>query len=120
MNEYKASQIKPEKLIITIVPKGMGSQVVDISRQNGCRGGTILPGSGTRPESFASLLGLAKNPEKDVVFSLVCYRDVENVLKAITETADLNNNEGIAFIVNIPTVAGIPSISATLDDSGQS
>jgi len=97
-----------QKLLITIVNKGMASKVVRVSKRAGCDGGTILPGKGTGRKDITTFLGIAFNPEKEVVFSLVRDEDAEHVLNAISKMAKLGKpGNGVAFIVNVKSATGI-------------
>lgn len=97
-----------QKLLITIVNKGMATKVVRVSKRIGCEGGTILPGKGTGRKDITSFLGIAFNPEKEVVFSLVGENEAEQVLNAISKMAKLGKpGNGVAFVVNVKSVAGI-------------
>ncbi len=102
------SLIDDRKLLITIVEKGLGSKVIEVSKTCGCEGGTIIPGQGTSGKSASSFWGLTFDPERDVVFSLIEKDKVRTVMDTISENLDLNEpNKGISFIVNVQAAAGI-------------
>lgn len=104
--------IPNQKLLITIVDKGLGSLVVEKSKAAGCKGGTILPGTGTRKEAGGfSLFGMAAEPEKDVIFSVIDADISEAVLQRITEGTKIDKpGRGIAFILNIENIAGLSHV----------
>lgn len=96
------------KLIITIVDKGMGSEIVEKTKEAGCQGGTIIPGIGTRLESAGSFFGFTFDPEKDIIFSLVESSKAYDTLQRINNEAKLDEpGRGIAFLLNVGTATGI-------------
>ncbi len=99
---------KPHKLLITIVDKGMGSEIVEKTKKAGCQGGTIIPGIGTRLESAGSFFGFTFDPEKDIVFSLMESDLAYEMLHKVSEEANLDKpGRGVAFLLDISTATGI-------------
>ncbi|MCH8557442.1 MAG: P-II family nitrogen regulator [Balneolia bacterium] len=99
---------KPHKLLITIVDKGKGSDLVAKTKQAGCQGGTIIPGLGTRMESAGSFFGFTFDPEKDIIFSLVEEEMAYKMLHRINDEASLDEpGQGIAFLLDVSKAAGI-------------
>ncbi|AXJ00519.1 nitrogen regulatory protein P-II family [Cyclonatronum proteinivorum] len=103
--------IPNQKLLITIVSKNMGSEVVAESKKAGCKGGTIIPGTGTRKESGFNFWGFDDDPEKDVVFSIVDAEIATKVLQSITKISGLDTpGKGIGFVLDVSTVTGLAHI----------
>lgn len=101
----------PEKglcdLIVTIVNKGDAEKVVDISRKKGAGGGTIFFARGTGFPDQVKLFGIAIEPEKEVVLTLVEKWKTEEILAAISEGLNLDQaGKGIAFVLDVGKVAG--------------
>ncbi len=96
-------------LIITIVRKGLGSCVIDISKNSGAEGGTILLGKGIAEESiYQDILGMDFEPEREIILTLVQQEDADNVLDAILSGAKLDKpGNGIAFIIDVKNHLGI-------------
>lgn len=95
-------------LIVTIVNKGHSDPVVAASRRAGAEGGTILHGRGTGIREMKSILGIAIEPEKDIVLTLVRTDISRAVLAAIVEAGNLEQpGTGIAFLMPVTGVAGI-------------
>jgi hypothetical protein len=93
------------KMIITIVNKGKGGKVVDISNKAGAFGGTILAGHGT---AVRLMLGVSIEPEKEIVLILVGEDRASNVLQAINKGMNLDGpNKGIAYSFSVDEVVGI-------------
>ena len=94
--------------IVTIVSKGHSEPVVDASRKAGAEGGTILFGRGTGIREVKSIMGLAIDPEKEIILTLVKSEVSLRVLQAIVEAGNLERpGAGIAFILPVKGVAGI-------------
>lgn len=94
--------------IVTIVNKGHSEPVVDASRKAGAEGGTIIFGRGTGIREVKSILGLAIDPEKEIVLTLVKSDISLRVLNAIVEAGNLERpGTGISFILPVKGVAGI-------------
>jgi nitrogen regulatory protein PII len=95
-------------LVVTIVKKGWGDEVVKASRKAGAQGGTILFGRGTGIHENKSILGLMIEPEKEIVLTIVESDIADNILKSITEAVKLDEpGTGVGFIVSIEKVFGI-------------
>ena len=94
--------------IVTIVNKGHSEPVVGASRKAGAEGGTILFGRGTGIREIKSIMGLAIDPEKEIILTLVKSEVSLRVLQAIVEAGNLERpGAGIAFILPVKGVAGI-------------
>lgn len=95
------------KMILTIVNKGEGTRVVEISKRFGCDGGTILPGKGTGPQN-GQFFGINMDADKDVVLSLVKKDCTDEVLKAICKAVKISKpGTGISFVLNTNFATGI-------------
>ena len=95
-------------LIVTIVNRGFSERVVKASKDAGAEGGTIFFGRGTGIHETRKLLGIAIEPEKEIVLTAVPKEISERVLEAIMEAAELNQpGTGIAFVIELKKIAGI-------------
>ena len=97
------------KLIITIVKKGLGSKVVLATKQAGVRGGTILYGRGTQNKKlYLQMFGINFDPEREIILTIVAADMADSILEVITQTASLNKpGYGIAFMLDIKNILGI-------------
>ncbi|KUG20029.1 nitrogen regulatory protein p-ii [hydrocarbon metagenome] len=94
-------------LIVTIVRKGWAEEVVKASRRAGAEGGTILHGRGTGIHEKKTILGIAIEPEKDVVLTVVNPEQTDRVLDEIMKAADLDKpGMGIGFVIRLERVIG--------------
>ncbi|MGI6344007.1 MAG: P-II family nitrogen regulator [Bacillota bacterium] len=95
-------------LIVTIVGRGENTKIVKAARAAGAQGATIIPGRGTGVHEQRKLLGIAIEPEKDVVLIVVKREISEQVLQAVVEAGSLDEPAtGIAFVVELSKVVGI-------------
>lgn len=95
-------------LIITIVNKGLSSDVIDASKEAGAEGGTILHGRGSGVHDTAKLFGIRIEPEKEVVLTIVENTKTDQIVKSISEKLNINQpNHGVLFVLDVKRVAGI-------------
>lgn len=95
-------------LIVTIVKKGWGDEVVKASRKAGAQGGTIIFGRGTGVHETKSILGLMIEPEKEIVLTITESSMADTILDSITEAVKLDEpGTGVGFVVPIEKIFGI-------------
>lgn len=95
-------------LIVTIVNKGFGDQIIDATKDAGAAGGTVISGRGTGVHEYAKLFSISIEPEKEVILTLVPDNMTRNVLEAIVKNGELDKpGKGISFVLNVEKVAGI-------------
>ncbi|MDQ1253450.1 MAG: hypothetical protein QG646_2617 [Euryarchaeota archaeon] len=95
-------------LVVTIVKKGWGDEVIKASRKAGAQGGTILYGRGTGIHENKSILGLMIEPEKEIVFTITESSIADDILKSITEAVKLDEpGTGVGFTIPVDKVFGI-------------
>lgn len=95
-------------LIVTIVKKGWGDEVIKASRTAGAQGGTILFGRGTGIHENKSILGLMVEPEKEIVLTITKSNIADSMLNSIIEAINLDEpGKGIGFVVSLDKVFGM-------------
>lgn len=95
-------------LIVTIVKKGWGDEVIKASRKAGAHGGTILFGRGTGIHETKSILGLMIEPEKEIVLTISDSSIEDDIQNSIIKAINLNEpGMGIGFVVSLDKVFGI-------------
>lgn len=108
VTEPEKSPVPPMQLAVTIVDRGYSSSVIDAARRAGAEGGTVLSGRGTGIHEKKRLLGIAIQPEKDVVLTLAPVRIIDKVVDEIVSECGLDKPAtGICFVVPIDRVTGI-------------
>lgn len=103
INENKYS------LIITIVKKGLGQDVIDVSKKSGAEGGTVILGKGIAEQNiYEDVLRVDFDPEKEIILTLVQQKYVDDVINSISDKANLNRpGNGIAFVIDVKNHLGI-------------
>ena len=71
------------EVIFAIVNSGYAEDLMDLARDLGVRGGTILNGRGLAKEEAAAHFGIPLHPEKDIVMIVVEKELRDKVLNAI-------------------------------------
>ena len=95
-------------LIVTIVNKNQGRRVVEISKEAGAKGGTILGGRGTGIHEKAKLFGISIDPEKEIVLTLVPDTITDDVFESIIRQAELHKpGKGLCFVLEVKKLGGI-------------
>lgn len=99
------------QLIISIVPQGQASTIVDAAKGAGARGGTIVRGRGSGVHESARFFGVAIEPEKELVLILIGRDKTRGVLDAVMKAGKLDQpGKGIAFVLDVPHVVGIAEL----------
>ena len=99
-NEYE--------VIFAIVNEGYAEDVMDVARQQGARGGTILNARGVTREDAAAFFGITLNTEKEIVMMVVPKTIKDNILNAIyREMGMAKKAQGIAFSLPVTDAAGL-------------
>lgn len=100
------------ELIVTIVEKGVSSDVIDAANAGGAKGATILHGRGSGIHKKAQFFGLTIEPEKEVVLILVNSMIRETVMKSIAKGIDIEKpGNGVSFVLDVSDVIGTSMLS---------
>ena len=96
------------EVIFAIVNAGYAEDVMDIAREQGVRGGTILNARGVLKEEAAAFFGITLNQDKEILMMVVEKTIRDNVLNAIyKEMGMAKKAKGIAFSLPVSDVAGL-------------
>ena len=96
------------KLIAAILPKGSAGEVMDVAREAGAEGGTILFARGTGVHEARRCFGLSVSSERELLLILVEPEKARNVLDAVVGAGRLNEPaRGVAFVLSVDEVTGI-------------
>ncbi len=96
------------EVIFAIVNSGFAEDVMEVARENGVRGGTILNARGVAREDAAAFFGIAIHAEKEILM-MVVEKDIrDKVLNAIyKEMGMAKAAQGIAFSLPVSDVTGL-------------
>lgn len=102
------------EVIFAIVNDGFAEDVMDIAREQGARGGTILNARGVAKEEAAAFFGITVHTEKEIVMMVVPKDIKDNILNAIyKEMGMAKKAQGIAFSLPVTDTAGLVKIEET-------
>ena len=96
------------EVIFAIVDSGYAEDVMDIAREQGVRGGTILNARGVANQEAAAFFGITLHTEKEILM-MVVEKDIrDNVLNEIYKQMGMSKKaKGIAFSLPVSDVAGL-------------
>ena len=93
------------KLIICVVREGHGDRVVAVTRENGAKGGTIVPGRGKSDNPLVDFLCIGDHRE-EVVLTLVNGEEVASVINALKAHGrdTQKGSRGMGILLNVPRI----------------
>ena len=96
------------EVIFAIVNSGYADDVMEIAREQGVRGGTILNARGVVREEAAAFFGITLHQDKEILMMVVEKSIRDNVLNAIYKQMGMAKKaKGIAFSLPVSDVAGL-------------
>ena len=96
------------EVIFAIVNSGFAEDVMDVARENGARGGTILNGRGVIDEKAAAFFNITLNAEKEVLMLVVETELRDTILNAVYKALDMSKQaKGIAFSLPVTDAVGL-------------
>ena len=106
------------EVIFVIVNAGFAEEAMDVAREQGVRGGTILNARGVVNEDAAAFYGITLHADKEILM-MVVEKDIrDKVLNAIyKEMGMAKKAKGIAFSLPVSDVAGLaakPEVAAEI------
>ena len=104
------------EVIFAIVDSGYAEDVMDIAREQGVRGGTILNARGVAGQEAAAFFGITLHSEKEILMMVVEKNIRDNVLNAIYKQMGMARKaKGIAFSLPVSDVAGLVKETEQID-----
>lgn len=98
------------EVIFAIVNSGFAEDVMDVAREQGARGGTILNARGVVNEDAAAFFGITLHQDKEILMMVVEKNIRDKTLNAIyKEMGMAKKAKGIAFSLPVSDVAGLAS-----------
>src|SRR6185436_20205157 len=99
------------KMIIAIVQRGKADGVVNAAIRAGAPAATVLFGRGQGMRERLGPLGIAIQPEKEVILIILEEWLSEQVLKAMVREGHLDQ-AGVGFVFEVPVEKGIGFVEA--------
>ena len=96
------------EVIFAIVNAGFAEEAMDVAREQGARGGTIITARGVAREEAAAFFGITIHAEKEILM-MVVEKDIrDKVLNALYKDMGLGKkSQGIVFSLPVSDVAGL-------------
>ena len=96
------------EVIFAIVNAGYAADVMDVAREQGVRGGTIINGRGVARENEAAFFGITIQAEKELLMMVVEKEIRDQVLHALYSQMGMHKKaQGIVFALPVSDVAGL-------------
>lgn len=96
------------EVIFAIVNSGFAEEAMEIAREQGVRGGTILNARGVAREKEAAFFGITIHAEKEILMTVVEKDMRDKVLNALYQRMGMDKKaQGIAFSLPVSDVAGM-------------
>ena len=96
------------EVIFAIVNAGFAEDVMDVARELGVRGGTILNARGVAREDAAAFFGITLHAEKEILMMVVEKEIRDKVLNALYSRMGMGKKaQGIAFSLPVSDVTGL-------------
>ena len=106
------------EVIFAIVNSGYAEEAMDVAREQGVRGGTILNARGVVREDAAAFFGITLHTEKEILMMVVEKDIKDKVLNALySQMGMAKKAKGIAFSLSVSDVAGLaPAVEPKLEE----
>ena len=106
------------EVIFTIVNAGFAEDAMDVAREQGVRGGTILNARGVARANEAAFFGITIHHEKEILMMVVEKSIRDNVLNALyKEMGMAKKAQGIVFALPVSDVAGLVQIEQSKEEA---
>lgn len=102
------------EVIFAIVNAGYAEVAMEVAKDNGARGGTILNARGVAREEAAAFFGITLHAEKEILMLVVEKNCRDQILNAIYKQMGMAKKaQGIAFSLPVSDVAGLAPLLPT-------
>ena len=96
------------EVIFAIVDDGYAEDVMEVAKEQGVRGGTILNARGVANQEAAAFFGITLHTEKEILMMVVDKEIRDNVLNALYKQMGMSKKaQGIVFSLPVSDVAGL-------------
>ena len=96
------------EVVFAVVNSGYAEDVMDVAREQGVRGGTVLNARGVVDADAAAFFGITLHADKDILMMVVEKQLRDKVLNAIYKEMGMDKKaKGIAFSLPVSDVAGL-------------
>ncbi len=107
----KPSMEFKHELIIVILAEGQSDAVMEVAREAGAGGGTVIHAKGTGTEKVQKFMGVSLAQEKDMIYILASAEAKGGIMQAISEKCGRGTPaDAICFSLPVSAVAGLRQI----------
>ena len=105
------------EVIFAIVNAGYAEDAMDVAREQGARGGTIISGRGVAREKEAMFFGITIHAEKELLMVVVEREIRDKVLHALYKQMGMQQKaQGIAFSLPVSEAVGLSAVIKELEE----
>ena len=106
------------EVIFAIVNAGFAEEAMEVAREEGVRGGTILNACGVAREEAAAFFGISIHHEKEILMMVVEKNIRDNVLNALYKSMGMAKKaQGIVFALPVSDVAGLVQLEQKKEET---
>jgi len=99
------------EVIFAVVNAGFAEEAMEVAREQGVRGGTILNARGAAGQEAAAFFGITIHHEKEILMMVVEKTIRDSVLNALYKSMGMAKKaQGIVFSLPVSDVAGLVQI----------
>jgi nitrogen regulatory protein PII len=99
------------KMVIAILQRGQADKVVGAAIKAGAPAATVMHGRGQGIRERLGILGLAIQPEKEIILIILEEKLVDQVLKAMVRVGKLDQ-PGVGFVFVVPVDRALGMLEA--------
>lgn len=104
VEEEKNMEVKIEnELIIAVTNRGYTDNVMNVAREAGARGGTVVHARGTGDEASEKFFGETIGAEREMIFIVATKEDRKNIMNAIMEKIGASS-EAQTYVFALPVL----------------
>ena len=106
------------EVIFAIVNAGFAEDAMEVARNNGARGGTILHARGVAKEDAAAFFGITIHADKEILMLVVEKGIRDQILNALYKEMGMGKKaQGIAFSLPVSDVTGLVKSSEPMEEA---
>lgn len=96
------------EVILAVVNAGFAEEAMEVAREQGARGGTILHARGVAREKEAAFFGITIHADKEILMLVVEKQTRDPILNALYRAMGMDKkSQGIVFSLPVSDVAGL-------------
>ncbi len=88
-------------MIISVVNRGYTDEVMDAAKKVGARGGTVIHARGIGTDEAGKFLGVALQPEKEIIMIVARQKEKTAIMSAISQAAGIHT-KAHGFLISLP------------------